>query len=497
MHYPGMNDRRHYRAAVIGAGFGGVAVGAALGQAGIDYVILERAASIGGTWRDNTYPGCRCDVPSHLYSLSFAPTPEWTRTYSAQPEILAYLRRTADRLGVRTQVRLGHEVLGARWDPAANRWLLDTAHGPFSADVLISANGVLAEPAMPDLPGLADFGGRVFHSARWDPRANLARQRVGVVGTGASAVQIVPAIAPQVASLSVFQRTPAWILPHTDRPITSWERTVYRRVPAAQRAVRTAVYWQRELLASGMAKHPRQMALVRMVAARHLARQVPDPDLRKRLTPQYTPGCKRLVPSNDFYPALLQPHAELITDPIERLTGRGVVTGPAPGRTHELDVLILATGFRVTDNPVMARIQGADGTRLADVWAPAGPKAFLATTVAGFPNLFLINGPNSAIGHTSLLVMTEAQIPYIVGAIKALDEHRIAALDLRADVQDRYNDWLDGKLSRTVWNSGGCDSWYLHAHGRNSVLWPDYTWRFRRLLGRFDVRPYHQLGRSS
>ena len=334
MHYPGMNDRRHYRAAVIGAGFGGVAVGAALGQAGIDYVILERAASIGGTWRDNTYPGCRCDVPSHLYSLSFAPTPEWTRTYSAQPEILAYLRQTADRLGVRGHIRLSHEVHGARWDPAANRWLLDTARGPFSADVLISANGVLAEPAMPGLPGLADFGGQVFHSARWDPQATLAGQRVGVVGTGASAVQIVPAIAPQVASLAVFQRTPAWILPHTDRPITSWERAVYRRVPAAQRAVRTAVYWQRELLASGMAKHPRQMALVRMVAARHLARQVPDPDLRKRLTPQYTPGCKRLVPSNDFYPALLQPQVELVTDPIERLTGRGVVTGPA-ARPHD------------------------------------------------------------------------------------------------------------------------------------------------------------------
>jgi cation diffusion facilitator CzcD-associated flavoprotein CzcO len=471
-----------------------VAVGAALGQAGIDYVILERAGSIGGTWRDNTYPGCRCDVPSHLYSLSSAPTPEWTHTYSAQPEILAYLRHTADRLGVRGHVRLGHEVRGARWDPAQCRWLLDTARGPFSADVLISANGVLAEPAVPDLPGLADFGGQVFHSARWDGGAELAGQRVGVVGTGASAVQIVPAIAPQVASLSVFQRTPAWILPHTDRPIRSWERAVYRRVPAAQRAVRSAVYWQRELLVSGI-KDPRRMALVRLLASRHLARQVPDQDLRKRLTPQYTPGCKRLVPSNDFYPALLQPHVELVTDPIQRLTGRGVVTGPA-GKTHELDVLILATGFRVTDNPVMARIQGADGTRLADVWAPAGPKAFLATTVAGFPNLFLINGPNSVIGHTSLLVMTEAQVPYVIGAIKALDEHHIAALDLRADVQERYNDWLDGKLSRTVWNTGGCDSWYLHAHGRNSVLWPDYTWRFRRLLGHFDLRPYHQLDRA-
>jgi cation diffusion facilitator CzcD-associated flavoprotein CzcO len=490
-----MNDRRHYRAAVIGAGFGGVAVGAALGRAGVDYVILERAGSIGGTWRDNTYPGCRCDVPSHLYSLSAAPTPDWTHTYSAQPEILSYLRQAADRLGVRGHVRLSHEVLGARWDPAACRWLLDTAGGPFSADVLISANGPLAEPAVPQLPGLADFGGRVFHSGRWDAGAKLAGQRVGVVGTGASAVQIVPAIAPEVASLAVFQRTPAWILPHTDRPITSWERAVYRRVPAAQRAVRTAVYWQRELLVSGMVKDPRRMALVRMLAARHLARQVPDQDLRQRLTPQYTPGCKRLVPSNDFYPALQQPHVELVTDPIERLTGRGVVT--AGGRTHELDVLILATGFRVTSNPVMDRIEGADGTRLAGLWAAGGPKAFLATTVAGFPNLFLINGPNSGIGHTSLLVMTEAQVPYVIGAIKALDEHRIAALDLRADVQERYNDWLDGKLSRTVWNTGGCDSWYLHAHGRNSALWPDYTWRFRRLLGRFDLRPYHQLDRAS
>ena len=490
-----MNDRRHYRAAVIGAGFGGVAVGAALGRAGVDYVILERAGSIGGTWRDNTYPGCRCDVPSHLYSLSAAPMPDWTHTYSSQPEILSYLRQAADRLGVRGHVRFGHEVLGARWDPAVCRWLLDTAGGPFSADVLISANGPLAEPAVPDLPGLADFGGQVFHSARWDAGAKLAGQRAGVVGTGASAVQIVPAIAPEVASLAVFQRTPTWILPHTDRPITSWERAVYRRVPAAQRAVRSAVYWQRELLVSGMVKDPRRMALVRMLAARHLARQVPDRDLRQRLTPQYTPGCKRLVPSNDFYPALQQPQVELVTDPIERLTGRGVVT--ASGRTHELDVLILATGFRVTDNPVMDRIEGADGTRLAGLWAAGGPKAFLATTVAGFPNLFLVNGPNSAIAHTSLLVMTEAQLPYIVGAIKALDDNRIAALDLRADVQERYNDWLDGKLRRTVWNTGGCDSWYLHAHGRNSALWPDYTWRFRRLLGRFDLRPYNQLDRAS
>jgi cation diffusion facilitator CzcD-associated flavoprotein CzcO len=485
-----MNDRRHYRVAVIGAGFGGVAVGAALGRAGTDYVILERSGEVGGTWRDNTYPGCRCDIPSHLYSLSFAPTPEWSHTYSAQPEILAYLRQTADRLGVRGRVRLGHEVLGARWDPAACRWLLDTSGGPFSADVLISANGPLAEPAVPDLPGLDDFGGPVFHTARWDAGASLDGLRVGVIGTGASAIQVVPAIAPRVASLSVFQRTPAWVLPHTDRPIRSWERAVYRRVPAAQRAVRSAVYWQRELVASAMVKDPRRMALIAMMAKRHLERQVPDQALREKLTPRYTPGCKRMVPSNDFYPALLQPHVELVTEPVERLTGRGLVAG---GRTHELDALILATGFHVTDNPIMARIQGADGRRLADIWAAGGPKAFLATTVAGFPNLFLVNGPNSGIGHTSLLVMTEAQLPYITGAISAMDDRGIAALDLRADVQQRYNDWLDGKLSKTVWNTGGCQSWYLHAHGRNSALWPDYTWRFRRLLGQFDLRPYHQL----
>ena len=244
-------DRRHYRAAVIGAGFAGIAVGAAFGRSGIDYIVFERGDDVGGTWRDNIYPGCKCDVPSHLYSLSAAPMPEWTHTYSSQPEILAYLRRCADRLGVRSRTLFRHDVREARWDPGRSRWLLATSGGSYSADVLIAANGPLAEPAMPDIPGIGDFAGRLFHSARWDAAAELAGQRVGVVGTGASAIQIVPSIQPQVRRLTLFQRTPAWILPHSDRPIRDWERALYRRMPLAQRAVRTAVYWQRELLVSG------------------------------------------------------------------------------------------------------------------------------------------------------------------------------------------------------------------------------------------------------
>ena len=249
--------QRHYRAAVIGAGFAGIAVGAAFGQAGLDYVIFERAADVGGTWRDNVYPGCKCDVPSHLYSLSFAPMPDWTHTYSSQPEILAYLRRCADCLGVRARTRFGHDVREARWDAELCRWQLTTSGGAFSADVLVSANGPLAEPAMPDIPGAGDFAGRMFHSARWDTTADLSGQRVGVIGTGASAIQIVPSIQRQVRTLTLFQRTPAWVLPHSDRPIRDWERALFRTFPLAQRAVRTAVYWQREMLVPGLVKDQR------------------------------------------------------------------------------------------------------------------------------------------------------------------------------------------------------------------------------------------------
>lgn len=488
-------DRRHYRAAVIGAGFAGIAVGAAFGRSGIDYIVFERGDDVGGTWRDNVYPGCKCDVPSHLYSLSAAPMPEWTHTYSSQPEILAYLRRCADRLGVRSRTLFGHDVREARWDPGLSRWQLATSGGSFSADVLISANGPLAEPAMPDIPGIGDFSGRLFHSARWDTAAELAGRRVGIIGTGASAIQIVPSIQRQVRRLTLFQRTPAWVLPHSDRPIRDWERALYRRVPLAQRAVRSAVYWQRELLVSGLVKDQRRLRLIRALATRHLQRQVTDPALRQQLTPAYAPGCKRLVPSNRYYPAVSQSNVDLVTEPITRLTADGVVT--ESGRLHELDLLVLATGFHVTDNPVTERIYGTDGQRLSDAWATAGPTAYLGTTVAGFPNLFLMTGPNSGLAHTSLLVMTESQLPYITGALRAMDERGIAALDLRADVQRRFNTWLDGKLATSVWNTGGCSSWYLHKHGRNSALWPDYTWRYRQLTRRFDLRPYHQQRQGS
>jgi cation diffusion facilitator CzcD-associated flavoprotein CzcO len=479
----------HSRVAIVGAGFGGLGTAIRLLQDGTDdFVVFEKNPDVGGTWWDNAYPGCQCDVPSHLYSFSFALNPEWSHTYSPQPEIWTYLRRTAEEYGVVSHIRFDTPVLDAAWDDAARTWRLQTTAGEFTADTLIGANGALSEPATPEIPGLDRFAGKAYHSARWDPAEELRGKRVAVIGTGASAIQIVPKIQPDVTQLHVFQRTPPWVLPHSGRPIKDIERTVYRRVPAAQRLVRGFVYWTRELVAVGMTRRPRMLEPVRRMATRHLRNQVRDPELRRKLKPAYTPGCKRLLPSNDYYPSLENDNVEVVTDGICEVREHSIVT--VDGIEREVDVIVLATGFHVTDNPMMERVRGRGGLSLAERWREHGAQAYLGTTVPGFPNFFLLAGPNTGIGHTSLVFMIESQITYVMDALRTMTSRGASTVEVKPSVFEAYNAEIQRKMTRTVWNTGGCASWYLDTEGRNTTLWPDFTWKFRQRTRRFDTEHY-------
>ena len=473
--------------AIVGSGFSGLGMAIRLKQAGIDdFVVLERADEVGGTWQANTYPGCACDVPSHLYSFSFAPNPEWTQTYSPQPEIWAYLRRCADEFGLRPHVRLGCAVEGATWLEAERRWELETSQGTLRARVLVAGMGPLTEPRIPDIPGLDDFEGDVFHSARWNHDVDLAGKRVASIGTGASAIQYVPEIQPQVERLHVFQRTPPWVVPHSNRPIADRERRLFRALPAAQRLMRAVVYMTREVLVLGFVKSPRLMRVLERIARKHIEHEVSDPELREKVTPDYTIGCKRILPSNDWYRALSQPNVDLVTEGVSEVRPRSIVA--ADGSERPVDAIVFGTGFVVTDIPAAHRLRGRDGVLLADRWQ-GSPRAHVGTTIAGFPNLFFLAGPNTGLGHTSMVYMIESQIAHVMAALRLMRERGTDTIEVRAEAQERFNAALDRRMQRTVWTTG-CASWYLDATGRNSTLWPDWTWRFRRRAGRLDPGEY-------
>jgi cation diffusion facilitator CzcD-associated flavoprotein CzcO len=481
----------HVRVAIIGAGFGGLGAGIRLRQAGTtDFVILERAASVGGTWRDNTYPGCACDIPSHLYSFSFAPNPGWTHSFSRQPEIWDYLEEITDRYGLRGQLRLGAEVTEARWDSGPARWELRTTRGGLTADVIISAAGPLSEPRLPDIPGLAEFPGEVFHSARWDHAARLDGKRVAVVGTGASAIQIVPEIQPTAARVVLFQRTPAWVLPRRDRIITGQETWIYRHFPPAQRLARLGNYLAREPAFAAFVARPGMLKAAQRIAARHLARSVADPALRAKLTPRYVMGCKRILLSSDFYPALTRPNVEVLAAGLARVDGRTAIAGD--GTARDVDVIILATGFRAVDVPIAGRITGAGGVTLAQAWG-GDMRALRGTTVPGFPNLCLVIGPNTGLGHSSMIHIIESQLRYIVDYLATLDRTGAAALDARRGAQERWCAGIERRMASSVWATGGCVSWYLNAAGRNTTLWPGSTLGFRRATRHLDVSEYHLI----
>ena len=486
----------HVRVVVVGSGFSGLGTAVRLRQEGVhDFVVLERAGSLGGTWRDNTYPGCACDVPSHLYSFSFATNPAWSHSFSRQPEIRAYLEDVARQFGVLPHLHCDTELLAGTWDDEALLWRLSTNRGDLTADVLVSGCGGLVEPALPDVPGVGTFAGPAFHSARWDHGVDLAGKRVAVIGTGASAIQFVPAIAPEVAELVVFQRTPPWVVPRIDRERGRFERAAYAKVPALQKLARGAVYWYRELNLLAFTGGGKMRAFAEKQARAHLEDQVPDPELRARLTPDYDMGCKRVLISNDYYPALVRDNVRLVDSGVREVTPRGVVD--ADGVEHEVDVVIYGTGFRVMDIPVARALTGREGRTLAQVWAADGAQAHRGTTVAGFPNLFLLLGPNTALGHSSVVFMIESQIAYVMDALRALGRHRAQSVEVRRRAQDAYNDELQAQLDDTVWNTGGCRSWYRDAEGRNFTLWPTHTFTFRNQTRRFDGEAYELRSRAA
>ncbi|MGW2050640.1 flavin-containing monooxygenase [Streptomyces sp. NPDC001858] len=482
-----VRETHDVEALIIGSGLSGIGAAIKLREAGVrDLVLVEKADDLGGTWRDNTYPGCACDVPSALYSYSFAPNPEWTRAFAGQPEIRAYLHDTAAAYGITPLVRFGTEVTRAQWNPREARWDVETTRDRYRARFLISAAGPWHEPLLPEIPGLDDFPGEVFHSSRWRHDHELAGARVAVIGSGASAVQFVPAIQPRVGRLHLFQRTAQWVLPKPDHPVPRAERWVLRSVPGAQRALRNAEYAALEALGVGF-RRPGLLRAVQKVGTLHLRATVKDPRLRRALTPDYTLGCKRLLLSNTYYPALTRPNVSVHATAVEAVHGSRVIG--ADGSGADVDTIILGTGFHILDMPIGRRVFDADGASLDDHWQ-GSPDAYLGTTVSGFPNAFVLLGPHLGTGHSSAYMVLEAQLGYMAGAVRHFRSAGWAAMDVRPEVQAAFNAEVQQALPSTVYNAGGCASYYLDDNGRNSFSWPWSTGRMRRRLARFDPEAY-------
>ncbi len=476
---------------VVGAGFSGIGMAIRMRQLGIDdFVVLDRGNDLGGTWRDNSYPGAACDVPSNLYSYSFALNPEWSRSFPSQGEIWDYLRACVDRDDVGGHLRFDHDVDEARWDEATLQWTVRAKSGQeYTAPVLVWAAGSLSEPSIPPIPGLEEFRGKVFHSARWEHGYDLTGKRVCVVGTGASAIQFVPQIQPVVAHLTLHQRTPPWIFPRKDRPVSDARKFAYRRFPLFQRLSRLRIYLTFEaLLAVFMGEAEGRKRTVRRGAGAHLTRQVADEALRRTLTPDYEIGCKRLLLSDDYYPALTQPNVEVVDSPVARFTAHEVVG--EDGVARAVDTVIMGTGFEAAVPPYAEHIVGRGGKRLSEIWKADGVEAYAGSTVSGFPNMFMMIGPNATLAHNSMIYMIESHINYIASALAFLARPGVATVDVKPAVQRRFNERLQARLAHSVWVVGGCRSWYLDHRGRNTTLWPDHTWRFRRKTRRFHPGEY-------
>jgi len=473
---------------IVGAGFSGLAMAIRCRQAGIGPLrVIEKADGIGGTWHDNTYPGAACDIPSHLYSLSFAPKADWSRMYAPQPEILAYLQDTAERNGLMPLIQLGTTFTGATWDAERALWHVETDRGRITARAIVAGMGGLHHPAFPDIPGRDAFAGPAFHTAAWDHSAALAGKRVGVIGTGASAIQVVPELAAVASHLTLFQRTPPWIMPKNDHAIAERARDRYRRLPLSRRLERARLFWLHEVRALlGFTKVSKLTGQAESLARHHLAKAVPDKALRAKLTPNYRLGCKRVLISDDYYPALQRPNVTLETDGIARITETGVPT--ETGRHHELDVIVYATGFDVAATFARMHLVGRDGRSLTEAWA-GGVGAYQGITVAGFPNFFMLLGPNTGLGHNSVVSMIEIQVQHVLDCLTALGRGT-KTVEVRPEAQARFVDRLQSRMADSIWQAGGCRSWYLDATGRNSTLWPDSVMAYRRSARRARLRDY-------
>ncbi|MGC5563997.1 flavin-containing monooxygenase [Streptomyces sp. FR-108] len=485
-----MTEHEHVRVAVIGSGFAGLGAAVRLRREGVtDFVVLERADSVGGTWRDNSYPGCACDVPSHLYSFSFAPNPDWPRTFSGQEHIRAYLEHVTDVFGLRPHLRLDSEVKLMTWDGERLRWVIETSSGTLTADLVVSATGALSDPKVPDVPGIDTFPGKVFHSARWDHEYDLRGKRIAVIGTGASAIQIVPAIQPEVARLTLFQRTPPWVLPRVDRAVSGAERLLHRTLPVTARLRRGILWGIRELQVQAFTKRPDELGLVEQIAKRNMFRAIKDPRLRAKLTPSYRIGCKRILLSSTYYPALAKPNVDVVASGLREIRGSTVVA--ADGTEAEVDAIVFGTGFHVTDMPIADRVVGAEGRTLAETWSASGMRSLRGATAAGFPNWLTIVGPNTGLGNSSMILMIESQLNYLADYVRQLDVlGGRAALDARPAAVDAWNDRVQKRMERTVWSTGGCTSWYLDENGVNTTVWPGTTTEFRAATRHVDLAEY-------
>jgi len=476
---------------IIGTGFGGIGMAIQLQKAGIrDITLLEKAGAVGGTWRDNTYPGAACDVQSHLYSYSFEPKHDWTRKFGTQPEILDYIESCVRKHNLEPLIRFNQTVESAEFDEQTNQWQITTGAGDtFRADVLITATGQLNRPAMPDIPGLEDFGGESFHSARWNHDINLEGKRVAVIGTGASAIQFVPEITVKAAHLDLYQRSAAWVLPKPDKTFTPLEQTLFAKLPLWDRLYRGMIYLKNEVRALAFTRFSGLLEFFANRARNEARRWVTDPDKLAELIPEYRIGCKRILISNDWYRAVNEPHVNLITGGITRFDETGVVS--ETGEHRPADVIIFGTGFRATEFLSPIHITGRNGVSLNEAWAN-GSKAFKGITVSGFPNLFMLYGPNTNLAHNSILYMLESQFRYVLSALRALSRYPGQAMDVREDRQSRYSQVVQRGLDGSVWEAG-CTSWYLDEHGRNTVNWPGFTFSYRFATRFVDTADYQFL----
>jgi len=482
-------------ALIVGTGFGGIGMAIALRRAGLgDFVILEKQHDVGGVWRDNSYPGAACDVPSHLYSFSFEPNPNWSRVFATQAEIHNYLRHCTDKYQLRPHIRFGAEVAQASYDEYRALWTVTLRDGQqLEARLLITATGQLSRPLWPKLEGLGSFKGRSFHSAQWDHDYPLRGQRVAVIGTGASAIQFVPAIADEVASLKVFQRSPAYILPRPDRAYSENEKALFRRLPWLMKLLRARIYVQYESRALGFTRLKGLMTLAAGLPFRRLLKQqVRDAALRRKLTPDYPIGCKRILLSSEYLATMSKPQVELVTEGIRRITPDGIET--TDGQHHAVDALIFGTGFAATEFLAPMRITGRGGIDLNEAWQ-GGAQAYLGLTVPGFPNLFMLYGPNTNLGHNSIVYMLESQIAHVLRCIQAMRKTGVDTIEVDAQRYAHYNAHVQQRLLGTVWN--GCKSWYVDASGHNSTNWPGFTWSYRWLTRHASLQAYDLVQRFS
>lgn len=474
---------------IVGAGFAGLGLAIQLQRrTDTSFVLLERGDSVGGAWRDNTYPGVACDVPSHLYSFSFRPNPDWSAVYAPGGEILDYLRDAAEGEGLTPHLHLNTEMTDATWDPERRRWLVETPRGRFIGAYLAVATGHLADERLPDVPGIETFEGTIFHSARWDHDYSLEGKRVGVVGTGASAIQIVPSIVEDVSGLVLFQRTAPYVNPRRARPYTEAERGAFARDPAMREEVRADLFWTFEATYAVRRQEEPFLSAARKLALDHLEAQVPDPELRRKLTPDYEVGCKRVLVSNDYYPALTQPHVTVEPSALARFDGAYAVS--AAGNRFELDCVVLATGFEATEPRIAPLIHAADGRTLADHWIN-GMHSLDSITVPSFPNMFVLDGPNTGLGHNSVILIIESQIDYVLSALEFAGAEGVTVLDAKASAEAAYLEYLDETTAGTVWVDGGCRNWYVDPRNdRLTVLWPDFAHVFHERNSRFAPERY-------